>query len=213
MLKLNDLQVRLGSNEFNYNLQADANRVSAILGKSGSGKSTLLNVIAGFLNAESGGLSWNEQSLLKLAANQRPITTLFQQHNLFSHLTVTQNVGLGINPSLKLNLNDHQNIRQVLSEVGMAGYGDKNAANLSGGEQQRTALARCLLRKQPILLLDEPFSALDESTRHEMIALTKNVITKHRLCVVLVTHNEDDADMLDAVKYQLSAGQLKRQTS
>ena len=213
MLKLNKLQVRLGTNEFNYTLQADANRVSAILGKSGSGKSTLLNVIAGFLNAESGELCWNDQSLLNLAANQRPITTLFQQHNLFSHLTVAQNVGLGIHPNLKLDKNDHQNIRQVLSEVGMEGYDNKSAANLSGGEQQRTALARCLMRKQPILLLDEPFSALDESTRHEMIVLTKNVITKHRLCVILVTHNEDDADRLDAVKYQLSAGQLKLQTS
>ncbi len=213
MLKLNKLQVRLGTNEFNYTLQADANRVSAILGKSGSGKSTLLNVIAGFLNAESGELCWNDQSLLNLAANQRPITTLFQQHNLFSHLTVAQNVGLGIHPNLKLDENDHQNIRQVLSEVGMEGYDNKSAANLSGGEQQRTALARCLMRKQPILLLDEPFSALDESTRHEMIVLTKNVITKHRLCVILVTHNEDDADRLDAVKYQLSAGQLKLQTS
>ncbi|MCL4154994.1 UNVERIFIED_CONTAM: hypothetical protein GTU68_006804, partial [Idotea baltica] len=185
----------------------------AILGKSGSGKSTLLNVIAGFLRAESGELLWNDQSLVTLPANQRPITTLFQQNNLFSHLSVAQNLGLGINPNLKLDQSDHQDIRQALSEVGMEGYAEKSAANLSGGEQQRAALARCLLRKQPILLLDEPFSALDEATRHEMIALTKQVVTEHSLCVVLVTHNEDDAELLSAIKYQLVDGQLKQQTN
>lgn len=213
MLKLDALSVKLGDHHFRYDLEASSERVSAILGKSGSGKSTLLNVVAGFLPAASGSLSWNDKSLLNLAANERPVTTLFQQHNLFTHLSVAQNIGLGIDANLRLSKQDLQNIDHVLQEVDLTGYAKKSADNLSGGEQQRVALARCLLRKQPILLLDEPFSALDESTRHEMIALTDRVIRDHKLCVVLVTHNADDADKLGATKYLLDNGKLKPQTT
>lgn len=211
MLILDNLTLSLGSNRYCFNLQASADRVSAILGKSGSGKSTLLNVIAGFLHAESGALLWQQESLLNVPANQRPVTTLFQQHNLFTHLSVEQNVGLGISPYLKLNKQDSKNISLALEEVGLEGYATRRANKLSGGEQQRVALARCLLRDQPILLLDEPFSALDESTRHEMIELTQNVIREHQLCVVMVTHNKDDASMLDAVQYELTKGELRKQ--
>jgi len=208
MLELENLTTTLGENRFRFSLRADTDQVSAILGKSGSGKSTLLNLIAGFLNAESGTLTWQSQSLLKLAANARPVTTLFQQHNLFLHLTVLQNIGLGINPSLKLTSKDHKHIEQVLKEVGLDGFEHKPADTLSGGEQQRVALARCLLRNQPVLLLDEPFSALDEATRYDMIALTSRVIADRNLCVVLVTHNRDDAQLLNATNYSLTSGEL-----
>lgn len=211
MLTIDNVLVQLGKQRFTYQLQASPERITAILGKSGSGKSTLLNVIAGFLPAQSGTLRWNEQSLLSLPANERPVTTLFQQNNLFTHLSVAKNIGLGINPNLKLSKQDWLNIESVLEEVDLKGYLNKSAANLSGGEQQRVALARCLLRKQPILLLDEPFSALDESTRHDMLSLTRKVINDHELCVLLVTHNSDDADALQAIKYELSEGQLKPQ--
>lgn len=212
MLTLENLTLHLGSNRYCFNLQAGTEQVTAILGKSGSGKSTLLNLIAGFLDAEAGELLWQQQSLLSLPANQRPITTLFQQHNLFTHLDVSQNIGLGISPDLKLTEQDKKNIEHVLDEVGLPGYAKHSAAKLSGGEQQRVALARCLMREQPILLLDEPFSALDEHTRHEMIELTRSVITKHNLCVVLVTHNKDDANMLGALQYELTDGQLHLQS-
>lgn len=213
MLKLENVALKLGTNQYHYSLQATSDRVSAILGKSGSGKSTLLNVIAGFLRADAGELYWHDTALNALNANERPVTTLFQHHNLFTHLNVKQNIGLGINPNLKLSAEDTQNIQAVLSEVGMGDYATTNAAQLSGGEQQRVALARCLLRKQPILLLDEPFSALDESTRHDMIKLTARVIQDHKLCVVLVTHNEDDANLLGAIKYDLHQGQLTQRTA
>lgn len=209
MLTLENLSLQLGSNHYNFNLVAGPDHVSAILGKSGSGKSTLLNLIAGFLPAKSGTLRWQQQSLLNTPANQRPVTTLFQQHNLFTHLNVQQNIGLGISPELKLTLPDHEKINKVLAEVGLDGYAKNNASTLSGGEQQRVALARCLVRAQPILLLDEPFSALDESTRHEMIELTNKVIKQHRLCVILVTHNKDDASMLNALEYELTNGELQ----
>ncbi len=208
MLSIDNLSLSLGNNQYCFNLEASPERISAILGKSGSGKSTLLNLIAGFLKPDAGKLSWKNESLLGTPANRRPVTTLFQQHNLFAHLSVKQNIGLGIEPNLKLTSNDYQNIDHVLEEVDMPDYANNIAGTLSGGEQQRVALARCLLREQPILLLDEPFSALDESTRHEMISLTKKVIEAHDLCVVLVTHNMEDARMLNAIEYQLFEGQL-----
>ncbi len=213
MLKIDKLKLQLGTNSYCYQLHANASHTTAILGKSGSGKSTLLNLIAGFLQPESGSISWNNQSLIGLSANQRPVTTLFQQHNLFMHLNVEQNIGLGISPDLKLTNNDYENIHRSLDEVGMAGYAKNRTANLSGGEQQRVALARCLLRKQPILLLDEPFSALDEHTRHEMIHLTRKVISDYKLCAILVTHNEDDADLLIATKHLLRDGILTQQAA
>lgn len=208
MLELNELTARLGENRFSFSLQANSHQVSAILGRSGSGKSTLLNLIAGFVKADSGSIHWESESLMPLAANARPVTTLFQQHNLFSHLSVLQNIGLGVNPSLKLTESDKTDIKTVLTEVGLEGFENNPADTLSGGEQQRVALARCLLRKQPILLLDEPFSALDEATRHDMIALTKKVIADRQLCAILVTHNKDDAHRLDAKTYQITNGTL-----
>lgn len=209
VLALEQLSLKLGDQEYCFDLAADSNRISAILGKSGSGKSTLLNLIAGFIKPASGSLTWNHESLLSLAANQRPVTTLFQQHNLFTHLSVEQNIGLGISPDLKLNSSDRQNIEEVLVEVGMQGYEKHSSETLSGGEKQRVGLARCLLRKQPILLLDEPFSALDESTRHDMIELTSNIIKSHALCVVMVTHSKDDAERMEAKQYELLNGRLQ----
>ncbi|MBX2836602.1 MAG: ATP-binding cassette domain-containing protein [Gammaproteobacteria bacterium] len=208
MLKLDKLSLQLGGNKFHFTLQADTSRVSAVLGKSGSGKSTLLNLIAGFLKPDSGELYWQEHSLLNFSASARPVTSLFQQHNLFSHLTVQQNIGLGVNPNLKLNSTDLDNIDEVLREVGLEDFSTQRADTLSGGEQQRVALARCLLRNQPILLLDEPFSALDEATRFDMLELTSKVIKNHQLCVVLVTHNTDDAIFLEAQQYDLEGGRL-----
>jgi len=210
MLKLDNVSLQLGPNQYSFTLTVEANSVVAVLGKSGSGKSTLLNIIAGFLKPDAGNMSWHDQSLIELPANERPVTSLFQQHNLFTHLSVRQNIGLGISPDLTLTLDDQKKIEQALFEVGMQGHIDKRASTLSGGEQQRVALARCLLRDQPILLLDEPFSALDEATRHDMIELTKRIIHDRKLCTILVTHNKDDAKMMQARKHELVDGVLRQ---
>jgi len=208
MLTLENLRLKLGPNDYCFNLQAHSNQVTAILGKSGSGKSTLLNLIAGFLKPDSGSIHWEKQSLTNLKPNERPVTTLFQQNNLFGHLSVEQNVGLGVNPNLKLTAADKQDIHDAIKEVGLGSHKDNLASTLSGGEQQRAALARCLLRQQPILLLDEPYGALDEHTRHEMLQLTQQVIRNHSLCVLLVTHNQEDADKLNAIRLSLENGEL-----
>lgn len=208
MLELNELRFSYGKDAYHFDLSVDAHSTTAIMGKSGSGKSTLLNLIAGFLKPEGGNVQWQHESLLTMPAEKRPITTLFQQHNLFPHLTIHQNLALGINPSLKLDQEQEQQLTQSLDAVGMAGMENQSAISLSGGEQQRVALARCLLRQRPILLMDEPFSALDEATRESMQALTRETIKKNQLCAIIVTHSHNDATALDANKYSLVDGGL-----
>lgn len=198
MLVLDHLNVHLGSRRWSFNLKLQSHGVYALLGRSGSGKSTLLNAVAGFIAADAGKLLWHGQSLLGLDPASRPITTLFQEHNLFSHLSVMQNIGLGISPNLRLNDKMRADIHTVLQRVGLPGYEEKRPGALSGGEQQRAALARCFLRRQPILLLDEPFSALDTTTRQEMIDLLQELIDSFKPCVVMVTHDEADAAALNA---------------
>lgn len=207
-LLLDDVRISLGNQAFQFNLQAAAGEVHAILGKSGSGKSTMLNLIGGFLTPTSGQIAWNEKSILPLPPEQRPVTTLFQSHNLFDHLSVNHNIALGVSSSMKLSDQDWDEINEVLKDVGLPNRGNEKPNQLSGGEQQRVGLARCLLRKKPVLLLDEPFGALDETTRNEMLALTRSVIDSRNLCVLMVTHNQEDVDKLDAIRHQVVDGVL-----
>lgn len=198
MLLLDKVDLTLTERRWRFTVSLETHGVYALMGRSGSGKSTFLNLIGGFTQPDSGDIQWQKQSLLALQPAHRPVTTLFQQHNLFNHLTVWKNIALGIAPDLKLSTGARQQISDVLKDVGLADYDDKKPTELSGGEQQRVALARCLLRRKPVLLLDEPFSALDTTTRKEMIALLHNLIAEYRPCVVMITHDQDDAKALDA---------------
>ncbi len=209
-LELQNLGVSLGTKRFAFSLTAKAGETHAIMGKSGSGKSTLLNLVGGFLTPEQGTLTWEGEPLLKLAPDKRPMTTLFQSHNLFDHLSVRQNIGLGLSPKLKLHANDWSRIDEVLADVGLPNRGDDKPQSLSGGEQQRVGLARCLLRQKPILLLDEPYGALDEATRNDMLALTRSVCQRLNLCVLLVTHDAQDAEQLGAIHHRIVDGKLQK---
>lgn len=208
MLHIDQLKLSLGNKHWNFDTRLESHDTYILLGESGSGKSTLLNLVAGFLEPESGDIRWHSDSLLNLPPDQRPVTSLFQQHNLFNHLTVAQNIGLGISPSLKLSDHQHDDISSVLRAAGLAGYENKKPPTLSGGEQQRVALARCLLRHKPVLLLDEPFSALDSRTRATMTDLLRDVITEIKPCVLMVSHDPDDVTALNAHSLFLRDGLL-----
>jgi len=198
MLKLDNIALSLGNRHWTFNLSLQTHGVHALLGKSGSGKSTLLNLIGGFTTPDSGDIFWKGESLSGKAPSDRPITTLFQQHNLFDHLNVWKNIALGVAPDLKLNNEQKALVPEILSRVGLTGYEDKSPTQLSGGEQQRVALARCLLRRKPILLLDEPFSALDSTTRAEMLQLLQQILKAYQPCVIMITHDKDDAKAMGA---------------
>jgi thiamine transport system ATP-binding protein len=163
----------------------------AIVGPSGAGKSTLLMGIAGFIAAQSGRVLWDGADLAAQAAGARPMTILFQDHNLFAHLTVADNLGLGLSPRLRLSADQRDQIASVLARVGLNGLGPRKPGDLSGGQQSRVALARALLRARPILLLDEPFSALGPAMRHQMLDLTTELAAG--ATVLMVTHDPRDA--------------------
>lgn len=124
---------------------------------------------------------------------KRPVSMLFQENNLFSHLTIRQNIGLGLQPNLRLNKTQIQLVEQMASRVSLSECLDRLPAQLSGGQRQRAALARCMIRNQPILLLDEPFSALDPALRREMLLLLKEICAEKSITLLMVSHNVDDA--------------------
>ena len=165
----------------------------ALLGPSGGGKSTLLSALAGFKDPDAGRILWNSDDITDIAPAKRPVTLLFQDHNLFPHLTVAQNIGLGIRPNLRLSAPEHQIIEDSLGRVGLKGQGPKRPSQLSGGQQQRVAIARALLRDKPILLLDEPFAALGPALKHEMLDLVAEIVDAAKATLIMVTHQPEDA--------------------
>jgi len=176
-----------------FNLQVKEGEILSIIGASGSGKTTLLNLIAGFLKPISGEILVNKQDISQLAIAKRPVTTVFQEHNLFPHLDVFTNIAIGIKPSLKLDKNEIKKISQALNDVGLSELEKRLPAQLSGGQRQRVALARTLVRKQKILLLDEPLAALGPAMREEIIELIKSLLKKNKMAALFVSHQPDDA--------------------
>ena len=171
-----------------FNLSVNAGERVAIIGESGAGKSTLLNLIAGFEFPHQGEIWLNDKNHTRSAPYERPVSMLFQENNLFPHLTVQQNLALGLKPALKLTALEREKIEQVACSVGLGDYLQRLPNSLSGGQKQRVALARCLLRDKPILLLDEPFSALDQKLRVEMLVLIAKLCDEKHLTLLLVTH-------------------------
>lgn len=176
-----------------FNLNVKAGEILSIIGSSGSGKSTLLNLIAGFNQASSGSILINDKDISQLPVAQRPVTTVFQAHNLFPHLDVFTNIAIGIKPSLKLSSAENDQIHQALSNVGLEEFTKRLPSQLSGGQQQRVALARALVRKQKILLLDEPLAALGPAMREEIIVLIKDLVATEKMAALFVSHQPSDA--------------------
>ncbi len=193
MLKLNDVTWLYQHLPMRFTLSVERGERIAVLGPSGAGKSTLLNLIAGFLPPASGSLLIDGEKHNATPPAQRPVSMLFQENNLFNHLTVRQNIGLGIHPSLKLNREQHAQVTAIAGQMGMDTLLDRLPGELSGGQRQRAALARCLIRQQTVLLLDEPFSALDPALRQEMLTLVADVCQRQQLTLLMVSHSVEDA--------------------
>jgi thiamine transport system ATP-binding protein len=166
---------------------------SAVLGASGAGKSTLLSIIAGFEKLSAGKLWLDGTDMQDISPADRPVSMVFQDHNVFGHLSVWDNVALGISPSLKLNADQSEQVDAALARVGLSQYAKRKPGSISGGERQRVALARVLVRKRKILLLDEPFAALDPGLRHDMLDLVSALKREHGLTVLMVTHQPEEA--------------------
>lgn len=188
-------EVKYGQGDFS--LQADfaipvGARV-AVIGPSGGGKTTLLNLVAGFYVPTRGRIFWDGVDLADTPPGARPVSILFQDNNLFPHLTVAQNVGLGLRPDLRLTAAQKDQVEAVLARVDLLGYGGRKPAALSGGQMSRVALARMLLRAKPLLLLDEPFAALGPALRDEMLDLVSELVAETGATLMMVSHNPEDA--------------------
>ncbi len=193
---------------FRFDLTVEPGDIVALMGASGSGKSTLLHLLAGFEEPRSGTIRLEGRDMTGIAPAARPLTMVFQENNLFGHLTVGQNVGLGRSPSLRLSVDDRAAIARALDEVGLSDKADRLPAALSGGERQRVALARAILRDRPILLLDEPFASLGPALRHEMLDLVAALAERKRLTVLMVTHAPEDAGRIARRIAFLDGGQV-----
>jgi len=195
MLKA-DIKIRYDTLKIHSQFNVKEGTGAALMGPSGSGKSSLLNVIAGFYQPEYSAVSFRAQKLDGLTPAQRPLTILFQDHNLFAHLSVWKNIAIGLDPRLKLSPSQHQLVEDALQWMGLSGMQKRLPATLSGGQRQRVALARCLARDKPLLLLDEPFNGLDASRQQEMRELIKALMHEKNLTLLLATHQQQDADQL-----------------
>jgi thiamine transport system ATP-binding protein len=185
-----------GDVAFSFDADFPGGRITAVMGPSGSGKSTLLNLVAGFETPQSGRVLIGDADVTHTLPAERPVSMVFQENNLFSHLSVERNVGLGRAPNLKLSASDREAVAAALARTGLSGKEKRLPRELSGGERQRVALARVLVRERPVLLLDEPFASLGPALRQDMLELVADLQEERRMTVLFVTHHPEDARRL-----------------
>jgi len=168
MLKIDKLTCSFGSFDTNFNLKILTTGIVGVIGRSGSGKSTLLNLIAGFIEPQSGKIIYKDSNLNELEPSQRDLSILFQNFNNFDHLSIFENIILGIDPQMRKTSDNLRIVRDILKKLSINLDIETKLNLLSGGEQQRVSIARCLIRKKSLLLLDEPFNSLDPGLRNNL---------------------------------------------
>ncbi|SMH37551.1 ATP-binding cassette domain-containing protein [Maritimibacter sp. HL-12] len=196
MLTLDHVLVQWGDWKLRADFRIERGARVAVLGPSGAGKSTLLAAIAGFQPLAAGRVLWDGADITPLPPASRPVSILFQDNNLFPHLTAAQNVGLGLRPDLRLDKAQHIAVEEALDRVGLEGLAARKPGQLSGGQAARVALARALLRRKPLMLLDEPFGALGPALRVEMLALVAEIVRETGATLLTVSHEPADAKAL-----------------
>ena len=194
MLHVEGLNVSQGDFALRADFTVQSGRHVAVIGPSGAGKSTLLGAIGGYVPIVSGRIFVDEHDVTQEPPHERGIAMLFQDANLFPHLSLAQNIGLALRSSLRPTPSEHARILSALDRVGLAGLEDRMPGDVSGGQQSRAALARVLVQAKPLVLLDEPFAALGPALRSEMLALTSALAQENGATVVMITHDPKDAE-------------------
>ncbi len=192
MLRLEGTEIRQGNFALRADMTLEGAQKYAVIGPSGAGKSTLLNALCGFVPLTQGRMFWKGDDITDAAPGARPMTMVFQDNNLFPHLSVAQNVGLGLRPDLRLDPEDEKKVSDALKRVGLQDHMTKRPGALSGGQQSRAALARVLVQARPLVLLDEPFAALGPALRNEMLDLVQELIEETQAALIMVTHAPED---------------------
>jgi thiamine transport system ATP-binding protein len=194
---------------FEFDLQLDAGKIFAITGRSGSGKSTLLDLLAGFLKPFKGMIILDDHDITNEIPSERQISILFQKYNLFEHLNVLDNVCLGLSPNKRPTKIQKQEAMRMISRVGLQRFENRTISTLSGGQMQRTALARELLRQTKLILLDEPFNGLDEESREVMMVILKQAVRERQCSIILVTHDVQSIRSIVDVLAEVKDGKLQ----
>jgi thiamine transport system ATP-binding protein len=198
-LQMKNVTFGYDGNGYLFEFSAAPGEIVAVAGPSGSGKSTLLNLIAGFEYPDSGQIFAGGMEITEMPPSKRPVSMLFQENNLFGHLNVEDNVILGVAPNLRPSGDQIGAARNALVKTGLSGKERRLPSELSGGERQRVALARALIRRRPILLLDEPFASLGPALRHQMLDLVRLLHDETRMTILFVSHHpEDVTDFADS---------------
>lgn len=194
VLDVTDLSVRFG--DFvavdHVSLGVSQGEILGLLGPSGCGKSTLLRAVAGLAALSSGSVTWSGQDMRTVPVHRREFGFVFQDGQLFGHLSVARNVAYGLARSIS-RVERERRVEELLELVGLAGYGTRNVTTLSGGEKQRVALARALAPHPRLLLLDEPLSALDRELRERLAVDVRSILHATGTTAIFVTHDQDEA--------------------
>lgn len=207
-VRLDQVIFSYGEASMAFDLTVEAGSITAIMGPSGSGKTTLLNLVAGFETPKTGRVLIGGKDVTAAPPADRPLSMVFQENNLFAHLDVAANVGLGRSPALRLTAGDRAAVSEALARTGLAGKEHRLPRELSGGERQRVALARVLVRDRPVLLLDEPFASLGPALREDMLGLVADLHAERGMTVLFVTHQPEDARRLARMIVFLENGRV-----
>jgi thiamine transport system ATP-binding protein len=208
-LEMTGVRLQLGQQHFHFDCELPTGHIIAVTGPSGAGKSTFLNLLAGFETPDAGHVRLNGEDVTTDSPAERPISLVFQDNNLFAHLDLFTNIGLGISPSMRLNAGDRTRISDALTRVGLGGFEKRMPGTLSGGERQRAAFARALIRDRPILLLDEPFAALDPSLRAGMVTLLTELHQGSGNTVLIVSHDPHEVRQLADYAIFIDNGKIR----
>jgi ABC-type Fe3+/spermidine/putrescine transport system ATPase subunit len=184
-----------------------------LLGASGSGKSTLLHIIAGMEEPESGEVLWAGNDLGDVPAYQRQFGLVFQDYALFPHLNVAANVAFGLQMRSVGAQQIEQRVGEALQMVGLADFAARRVTDLSGGEQQRIALARALVLRPRLLMLDEPLGALDRTLRDRLMGELREILKTSRIPAIYVTHDQEEAFVVGDRVILLHRGEIVQQGS
>lgn len=175
------------------NLKIYEGEIVTMLGPSGCGKSTILRTLGGFLDVSDGDILIDGKSIIDLPPEKRPTAMVFQSYNLWTHMTIYENLAFGLKLRKVPKATIDEEVKKHLALVSMSGCEKKYPTQLSGGQQQRIAIARSLMLKPSVLLLDEPFSALDAKIRQQMREELKKIQSELGITVVFVTHDQEEA--------------------
>jgi ABC-type Fe3+/spermidine/putrescine transport system ATPase subunit len=196
MLSVESVTVQIDSKVIisDVSLTVHDQETMAVLGPSGSGKSTLLRAIAGLVEVTAGDITWDGVSVVDVPTHLREFGLMFQGYALFPHLSVEENIAFGLRMRGETEVRSH--VDEALEWVGLSGFGPRAVDGLSGGEQQRVALARTLAARPRLVMLDEPLGALDRELRRRLLEEIHEILEARRVTGIVVTHDRDEAAML-----------------